>query len=124
MQVWLTIRKFCKDAIWLGLLASCVVARTGIATDELTDDQNIQHSRNQRRRISPLKQLTLGYQKNWSPLENVAPVVFDTDPALAQQLNKTESVHSKSQSNNGDAMGTASPFFNRLASHPFYLTTM
>jgi hypothetical protein len=93
---------------------SAFVGTTGIATDELTDDQNIQHSRNQRRRISPLKQLTLGYQKNWSPLENVAPVVFDTDPALAQQLNKTESVHSKSQSNNGDAITVSTLISNKV----------
>ncbi len=81
--------------------------------DEITDDQNLLHSRNQRRKIPALKKLTLGYQKNWTVLDNVAPVVFDTDATLAQQLSATELVTVTTQAVTGDTATASTLIVNK-----------
>lgn len=64
---------------------------TNEPTSTLYDDLNIAYSRQPRRKIKALQQLSLEYAINYTPLSAVSAVVFDTAPALAQQLTKEAS---------------------------------
>lgn len=58
---------------------------------DLTDEQNLLSSRKPQRKIATVAQMSLQYQRNFTPMQNVAAVVFDTDLALAQQLQREAS---------------------------------
>ncbi|MBL4830164.1 MAG: hypothetical protein JKY55_09820 [Aliivibrio sp.] len=58
---------------------------------DLTEEQNLLLSRSPQRKIVPVAQMSLQYQRNFTPLQNVAAVVFDTNLALAQQLQQVAS---------------------------------
>lgn len=65
---------------------------TGTPAHTLSDDQNIEGSREHRSRLKPVQNLSIGYQKNWTVLNSVASSVFDTAPELAQQLSNEQQV--------------------------------
>lgn len=52
----------------------------------LTKDQTVYGTQKIRRVINPLYSMTLGYKRNWSPLNNIAAVVHETTPAIAAEL--------------------------------------
>ncbi|AIY65202.1 hypothetical protein [Pseudoalteromonas piratica] len=86
---------------------------TGTANKTLRDDQNIEFTRQQRHRLKPIQNLTLGYQKNWTVLANVAARVFDTNPTLAQQLSNEQLTVSDSNAVNGLSITTPTLIANK-----------
>ena len=85
----------------------------GAVTSELTDDQNLQNTREQRTRLSPTSTLALGYQRNYTPLNNVAAVVFDTNAGLAQQLSNTELIVNASNAAPGNNVKVSTLVVNK-----------
>lgn len=57
-----------------------------LKTAHITDDQNLYATRQPRRRITPLYELTLGYGRNWSPLSNIAAAIYENTPEMAKRL--------------------------------------
>lgn len=52
----------------------------------ITDDQNLYASRQPRRRITPIYELTLGYARNWTPLNSIAASIYENSPEIAKRL--------------------------------------
>ncbi|MBZ9610812.1 hypothetical protein [Rheinheimera maricola] len=59
-------------------------------TAAITDDQNLFASRQPRRRIAPLHELTLGYARNWTPLNTIAASIYENTPDVAKRLASEE----------------------------------
>ena len=63
---------------------------SGVYDHELTDEQNIESTRLPQRKIAPV------HQRNFTVMSNVAEVVFDSDLALAEQLQTTGNITQRS----------------------------
>lgn len=59
-------------------------------TASITDDQNLYDTRQLRRRITPIYELTIGYCRNWMPLSAIAASVYENAPDVAKRLAESE----------------------------------